>query len=142
MNKIETCPICKASLEEIDDMNYSTYICPECYSAIFEEPNGNVHAVKYGIAEDGYNVSLDIFYKQILMDRMLLNGMLGMVNPSLVLLLRLVNAGIYNQKIYRHFLPMTDDFKARRPYIYFIGYEKYFAMSDKYAKETFPRIFQ
>lgn len=63
---IKICPICGEHLEEIDDMNYITSICPHCYSTVFEELNGTLHVIKYGIAKDKYNVSMDIFYKQFL----------------------------------------------------------------------------
>lgn len=140
-NPIKICPICGARIEQIDDMNYITLICPKCHSTIFEEMNGTLHIVKYGIANDEYNVSMDIFYKQLLAHQMHLNGMFGMINPGEIFMSRILKLGIYNEDIYEHFSPMISDFKMRRPYIYFDGYDKYLKMLEQYTEETFPRLF-
>lgn len=140
-NSVEICPVCGAKLEKIDDMNYITLICPKCHSTIFEELNGTLHIIKYGIAKDGYNVSMDIFYKQLLAHQMQLSGMFGMMNPGEIFMSRILKLGIYNEYIYKHFTPMMRDFEIQRPYIYFDGYDKYLKMSEKYTKETFPWFF-
>lgn len=140
---IKICPICGEQLEEIDDMNYFTSICPKCFSTIFEELDGTVHIIRNGISkEDGYNVSLDVFYNQFLVHQMALKGMLGSINPSGIIASRIFNVNIYNESIFNHFWPMVKNFKMKeRPYMYFKGYKKYFKMSDKYTKETFPWFF-
>lgn len=135
------CPCCGATLVKIDDMNYFTLICPECYTTVFEEIDGKVHSIKNGIASDGYNVSLDIFYKQFMGHEMMLNGMFGKINPGEIILSRIFRRNIYDELIFKHFSPMIHDFTDRRPYMYFKGYSKYFKMSDKYTKETFPWFF-
>lgn len=138
---LKICPVCGEHLVEIDDMNYFTSICPKCYSTIFEELDGTLHVIKNGIAKDKYNVSLDIFYKQFLTHQMALSGMLGFVNPGEIIASRAFRVNIYDESIFNHFAPMIENFEVRRPYMYFKGYEKYFEMSDKYTRETFPWFF-
>lgn len=140
---IKICPICGENLEEIDDMNYFTSICPKCFSTVFEELDGTVHIARNGMSKkDNYNVSLDVFYNQFLIHQMALKGMLGDINPSEIIASRIFRVNIYNESIFNHFLPLIKNFKMKeRPYMYFKGYEKYFKMSDKYTKETFPWFF-
>lgn len=138
---IKICPVCGNHLEEIDDMNYITSICPHCYSTVFEELNGTLHVIKNGIAKDKYNVSMDIFYKQFLSHQIAMRGMLGNINPGEIIASRMFKVNIYNESIFKHFSPMIKNFKVKQPYMYFKGYEKYFEMSDKYTKETFPWFF-
>ncbi len=140
--RINVCPICGEMLVKIDDMNYFTSLCPQCHSAVFEELDGTLHVTKSGIAQDGYNVSLDIFYKQLVCHQMAIEGKFGDADLSEIMRARIFRTNIYNEAIYSYFAPMTDDFKMRQPYIYFNGYEKYFKMSDEYVKETFPWLFK
>lgn len=141
--QIKICPVCGKHLIEIDDMNYFTSICPQCFSTIFEELDGTLHIIKNGISKkDNYNVSLDIFYNQFLVHQMALKGMLGNVNPGEIIASRMFRVNIYNDAIFNHFFPMIENFKMKkRPYMYFKGYQKYFEMSDKYTKENFPWFF-
>lgn len=140
--KTEFCPLCGEHLVEIDDMNYITSICPHCFSTIFEELNGVLHVVKNGIDEDGYNVSMDVFYSQLLIHYMALSGKLGNVNTGEIIALRMFKLNIYNNLIFNHFSQMVKTFVLKeRPYMYFKGYEKYFELSDKFTKETFPHLF-
>lgn len=63
---ITKCPICGEELVLIDNYNYITMICPECHSTVFEEFDHTKHVIKNGIMKDGYNASMDIFYKQFI----------------------------------------------------------------------------
>lgn len=139
--ELKICPVCGEHLVKIDDMNYITSICPKCYSTIFEELDSTLHIIKNGIAKDKYNVSMDIFYKQFLAHQMMLNGMFGDINPGEIIASRMFKVNIYNESIFKHFSPMIKNFKMKQPYMYFKGYEKYFEMSDKYTKESFPWFF-
>lgn len=65
-NNVNVCPICGEKLVVIDNMNYVTMICPKCHSTVFEELDHSIHVIKNGIMDDGYNSSLDIFYKQLI----------------------------------------------------------------------------
>lgn len=139
---IKICPVCGEHLVKIDDMNYITSICQHCYSTIFEEVNGTLHIIKNGIAKDNYNVSMDIFYSQLKIHEMAMQGMFGEINLGEIIASRMFRVNIYNESLFSHFAPMIKSFKPRkRPYMYFDGYEKYFKMSDKYTKETFPWFF-
>ena len=84
---------------------------------------------------------MDIFYKQFLSHQMMLNGMFGNINLGEIIASRMFKVNIYNESIFKHFSPMIKNFKVKQPYMYFKGYEKYFEMSDKYTKETFPWFF-
>ena len=135
---IKICPVCGNHLEEIDDMNYITSICPHCYSTVFEELNGTLHVIKNGIAKDKYNVSMDIFYKQFLSHQMAIRGMLGNTNLGEIIALRMFKVNIYNENIFNHFYPMVKKFKIKSSYIYFDGYEKYLEMAKDYFKGVYP----
>lgn len=138
---IKICPVCGEYLEEIDDMNYITSICPHCYSTVFEELNGTLHVIKNGIAKDRYNVSMDIFYKQFLSHQMVMRGMLGNANIGEILASRMFNVNIYNRSIFNHFYPMMGNFKAKSSYIYFDGYKKYLDMAKEYFKGVYPNFY-
>lgn len=136
--QIIICPVCGEQLVVIDDMNYITMICPDCHSTIFEEFNNTVHIIKNGIMKDGYNASLDIFYKQFIVYSMYTKSLssfereefwmekkfLGIVN----------NEDIMADGIYDYFIEMVKNFKMRQPCIYFDGYEKYLEMSKTEAE--------
>ena len=141
--KTTKCPLCKNKLVEIDDKNYVTSICPKCFSTVFDENNGNRHVIENGISkEDGYNISLDIVYKQFLVHQMILSGALGDINTEDIVYQRVFEENIYNKFIFNHFSPMFKNFKMRQPYMYFNGYKKYFEMSDTYTKSNFPQFFK
>ena len=135
---IKICPVCGNYLEEIDDMNYITSICPHCYSTVFEELNGTLHVIKNGIAKDKYNVSMDIFYKQFLSHQIAMSGMLGNTNLGEIIASRMFKVNIYNEDIFNHFYPMVKTFKTKSSYIYFDGYEKYLEMAKDYFKGVYP----
>lgn len=142
MNKATICPICGHELIKIDDMNYVTSICPNCYTTVFDEKYDNRHVIKYGISKkDGYNVSLDIVYKQFLSDQMIMSGRLN-VNPCEVLCRRIFKTDIYSEPMLNHFFPMFKNFKMHQKYNYFDGYDKYFKMSDNYFRKTFPEFYE
>lgn len=142
MNKTTICPICGHKLIKIDDMNYVTSICPNCHTSVFDEEDGNRHVIKYGISKkDGYNISLDIVYKQFLSDQMVISGRLN-VNPGEVMCRRIFKTDIYSDPMVNHFFPMFNDFKMQQKYNYFDGYDKYFRMSDNYFRKTFPKFYE
>jgi transcription elongation factor Elf1 len=142
--QIIKCPVCGEDLVVIDDMNYMTMICPNCHSTIFEEFDNTVHIIKNGIMKDGYNASLDIFYKQFIAYLIYVRTLssyeqkefwtekkfIGMIN----------NEDIMADGIYDYFVDMVGDFKMRQPCIYFKGYEKYLEMSKPEA-EKFKRLY-
>lgn len=142
MNKTITCPICGHKLIEIDNMNYVTSICSNCYTTVFDEEDGNRHILKYGISEkDGYNVSLDIVYKQFLSDQMIMSGKLN-VNPGNVICRRIFKTDIYSDLMQNHFFPMFNKFKMRQKYNYFDGYNKYYKVSEMYFRNAFPKLYK
>lgn len=133
------CPVCKYKLVVIDNYNYITMICPKCHSTVFEEFNHVVHIVKNGIMEDGYDVSLDIFYKQLLTHAMYANTLqrddfeeywnrikwIGVIG----------NEDILSDGIYDYFINKIENFKMKQPCIYFNGYEKYLEASKSEAEK-------
>ena len=142
MNKTITCPICGHKLIEIDNMNYVTSICSNCYTTVFDEEDGNRHVLKYGISEkDGYNVSLDIVYKQFLSDQMIMSGKLN-VNPGNVICRRIFKTDIYSDLMQNHFFPMFNKFKMRQKYNYFDGYNKYYKVSEMYFRNALPKLYK
>lgn len=139
--KTVICPVCGEELINIDDMNYSTSICPKCFSTVFEETNGEIHTIRNGKDNKNYNVSMDIFLKQLLSHNMSLMGKFGIVNVGDILLYKTLSTNIYDNRIFDHFYPMIKDFKMKQRYIYFDGYEKYLKSSDMYYRSTFPELF-
>lgn len=139
--KTVICPVCGEELINIDDMNYSTSICPKCFSTVFEELSGEVHTIRNGKDDKNYNVSMDIFLKQLLSHNMSLMGKFGIVNVGDILLYKTLGTNIYDNRIFDHFYPMIKDFKMKQRYIYFDGYEKYLKSSDMYYRSTFPELF-
>jgi len=127
------CPICGKTLVIIDNYNYMTMICPKCHTTVFEEFNHTKHVIKNGIMEDGYNVSLDIFYKQFIAYSMYANSlskmgfknfwnekaMIGVIN----------NEDIMADGIYNYFIDKINNFKIKQPCMYFKGYELYLEMA-------------
>ena len=138
------CPVCGEQLVIIDNYNYATMICPQCHSTVFEEFNHKIHVIKNGIMKDGYNASLDIFYKQLLAHSMHANTLpkdefekywneiklIGMIN----------NEDILADGIYDYFVDKVENFKMKRPCIYFNGYKKYLEMS-KHEAEKFHNTY-
>jgi len=141
--QITKCPVCGEELVVIDDMNYMTMICPDCHSTVFQEFNNTVHTIKNGIMKDGYNASLDIFYKQLTAYSIYVKNLhpvlrknfweerkfVGMIN----------NEDIMADGIYDYFVDMVKDFKIKIPCIYFKGYEKYLKMSEPIANEFYEK---
>lgn len=139
--KYTKCPICGEELIAVDDLNYFTSICPKCYSAVFEETNGALHVIENGIAQDGYNVSLDIFYKQLQSDQMAMHGILDNIDLGVIVFKRIFHIGIYHPSISKHFMRNIENFKVRARYIYFDGYEKYLKITDEYVTKNYPWLF-
>jgi ribosomal protein S27AE len=133
------CPVCGEELVVIDNMNYMTMICPKCHSTVFQEFNKTIHVIKNGIMNDGYDASLDIFYKQFIaysiFTRTLSKSdyeefwmgkkMVGMLD----------NEDIMAEGIYNYFVDKIQNFKMKQPCIYFDGYEKYLEMSKPEAEK-------
>lgn len=133
------CPVCGEELVVIDNYNYATMICPICHSAVFEEFNHKIHVIKNGIMEDGYNASMDIFYKQFITYSLYARSLTkqeynefwrekkldGIIN----------NEDIFADGIYDYFVDKMKSFKMKQPCIYFNGYEKYLRMSEVDAEE-------
>jgi Zn-finger nucleic acid-binding protein len=137
------CPVCGEELVIIDNFNYITMICPKCHTTVFEEFDHIIHFIKNGIMKDGYNVSLDIVYKQFiaysLYARTLSRNEYEKFWIEKKLMSQLSNEDIFADGIYDYFVNKFTNFKMRQPCIYFKGYEKYLEMSkpeaDKFKRE-------
>ena len=133
------CPICGNELVVIDDFNYITMICPKCHSTVFEEYDNTIHTIKNGIMKDGYNASLDIFYKQLIAYSLHANSLseheFKMFWNEKQIRGVLNNEDILADGIYDYFADKIDGFKMKQPCIYFKGYEKYLEMSKSNAED-------
>lgn len=136
---VQKCPFCGEELVVIDNMNFFTSICPHCFTTVFEESNGKIHAIKDGIMEDGYNSSLDIFIKQLAAHGMVIRNNWPELDE--IKLDMFLGMSIYNESIQEHFLPMMDSFDLKQPCIYWDGYEKYLEMSKEIYKDVHPELF-
>lgn len=138
-NHVTKCPVCGEELVVIDNMNYMTMICPKCHSTVFEELDNTVHVVKNGIMKDGYNASLDIFYKQFISYSIYAKSLSSFERNKFWTEKRFIgmlnNEDIMADGIYDYFVDMIKNFKMRQPCIYFDGYEKYLEMSKSEAEK-------
>ncbi|MDF2950580.1 MAG: hypothetical protein K0S18_163 [Anaerocolumna sp.] len=141
--RITKCPICEDELVLIDDMNYLTMICPNCHSTVFEELDNTVHVIENGIMEDGYNASLDIFYKQLTAYSIYVKNLHPVLQKQFWEEKQFVgifeNEDILAGGIYDYFIDKIKGFKMRQPCIYFEGYKKYLEMSEPIANEFYKR---
>jgi ribosomal protein S27AE len=136
-NHVTKCPVCGEELVVIDNMNYITMICPKCHSTVFEELDNTIHVIENGIMKDGYNASLDIFYKQLIAYSLYAKFLSAYQRKKFWSELKttgiIANEDILANGIYDYFINMTKGFKMRKPCIYFDGYEKYLQMSKPEA---------
>ena len=134
---VTVCPICGEKLVVIDNFNYMTMICPKCHSTVFEELDNNIHVIKNGIMEDGYDASMDIFYKQIVAYSIYAKSLSRREYEEFwneKKFIGLMGEDILADGIYDYFVDKVKDFKMKRPCIYFKGYEKYLKMSEPEAE--------
>lgn len=130
---VTKCPICKKELVLIDNYNYLTLICPKCHSTVFEELDHTKHIIKNGVMDDGYNASMDIFYKQFITYSLYAKSLPKYeyeefwTEKKMIGLLE--NEDIFADGIYDYFVDKIHDFKMKQPCIYFKGYEKYLEMA-------------
>lgn len=140
------CPVCGKELVVIDNYNYVTMICTSCKSTVFEELDNTRHIIKNGIMEDGYNSSLDIFYKQFitysLYARSLSKSDYAAFWQEKKMIGLLGNEDIFADGIYDYFVDKIEGFKMKQPCIYFNGYEKYLKISTTDANEFKKKILQ
>lgn len=136
---VTKCPVCGEELVVIDNYNYITMICPECHSTVFEEFDHTVHTIKNGIMKDGYDSSMDIFYKQFIVyslyARSLSKSAYATYWSEKKMIGLLMNEDIFAEGIYDYFIDKMEGFKMRQPCIYFKGYEKYLEMSKPEAEK-------
>lgn len=139
------CPVCGDKLVVIDNYNYITMICPSCHTTVFEEFNHNVHVIKNGIMADGYNSSLDIFYKQLIAHSIYANSLSSDDFEEFwsekLLIGILHNEDILANGIYDYFINKIKNFKLKQSCIYFDGYEQYLEMSKKDA-DNFKKYYE
>lgn len=134
MCKAEKCPVCGKKLVMIDNLNYYTLICKKCHTTVFEEFDGTVHKIKYGIMKDGYNASLDIFMKSLASDTLMTHSMdeheKDQYCREKLFNGRILGVGIYQSDIFNYFIKEMDvnNQQIKNPCIYFNGYEKYLDM--------------
>lgn len=138
---VTKCPVCGEELVVIDNFNYMTMICPNCHSTVFEELDNTVHVIKNGIMKDGYDASMDIFYKQFIAYSLYAKtlskkGYEKFWNDKKIV--GLMGEDILADGIYDHFVDRIKNFKMRQLCIYFKGYERYLKMSEPEA-ETFKK---
>lgn len=135
------CPICKEELVVIDNLNYITMICPKCHSTIFQEFDATIHIIKNGIMKDGYDASMDIFYKQFIAYSLYTRSLNKREYEEFwneKKLIGLMGEDILADGIYDYFVDKIKFFKMRKPCIYFKGYEKYLELS-KPESENFKK---
>lgn len=129
---VTKCPECGEELVIIDNCNYITMICQNCHSTVFEEPNHKIHIIKGGIMEDGYDASMDIFYKQFITYSLYARSLSKTRYEEFWQEKRLIgmidNEDIFADGIYDYYVDKIKDFKMKQPCIYFKGYEKYLKM--------------
>lgn len=137
---VTKCPVCGEELVVIDNMNYVTMICSKCHSTVFEEFNHTTHVIKNGIMKDGYNASMDIFYKQLISYSLYAKFLSPYQRKKFWNEIRtnglIANEDILADGIYDYFIQLTKGFEMKKPCIYFDGYEKYLDMS-KPASDDF-----
>jgi ribosomal protein S27AE len=131
------CPECGEELIVIDNMNYITMICPKCHSTVFEELDGTIHVIKNGIMNDGYDASMDIFYKQFIAYSLYARNLTETDCQKFWIEKKLFgeigNEDIFAKGIFDYYVNKMDGFKMKQPCIYFKGYEKYLEMSKPVA---------
>lgn len=135
---ITVCPICGEELVVIDNFNYITMICPECHSTVFEELDNNIHVIKNGIMEDGYDASMDIFYKQLVAYSIYAKSLNRQEYEEFwneKRLIGLMGEDILADGIYDYFVDKIKNFSMRQPCIYFKGYKKYLEMSKSESED-------
>jgi len=131
---VTVCPICGEDLVVIDNFNYITMICPKCHSTVFEELDNTVHVIKNGIIKDGYDASMDIFYKQFIAYSLYAKTLSRREYEEFwneKKFIGFMGEDILADGIYDYFVDKVKNFKMRQPCIYFKGYEKYLEMSKQ-----------
>lgn len=134
-----TCQVCGKKLIVIDNYNYVTMICPKCHSTVFEEFDHTIHTIKHGVMKDGYDASMDIFYKQFIAYSLYAMNLSKSEYTNFwsekKMIGLLLNEDIFAEGIYDYYVDRIQTFKMKQPCIYFKGYKKYLEMSEIEAEK-------